>query len=1147
MQLKFKPQDFSATSGNMRLVDDVHGNTYALRLQPYAGLDFSKKCFVFPGQSAAVPEMGRDDYARHELIQKRFAVADALAAQLGVTAPSLYIESPGRVPAEEISAVQCLALFTMSVALFELLLVNNEKPALLTSHSFGEYALLVASGIASFEDMFAIVLERDRVCPPAGTAGMMIAVSGAVDEVRKALGSGPAVIANVNSLQQTVLSVSKEASADLIASLKKAKLALRVLESIPQPYHSALLADAATRLSQFVQLRKVKFSPPHTPIISSVTGQLVTADNFTADLPVKLISQQLTAPVDFVAQLNAAINFGTRNFVELAHHKVCTTWIKDTLKDTAAKVTVPAVLQAEEKTISAAQKAPKQNYDKKLVGLLNKVVSSVTGYSIAEISLNNNFQEDLGIDSIKKAQIILSFLESQGELGGKLQDGVAMSEIKNIEDVLAWYMRDKSPGQSTVADRAIARFAPAWVAAPISTFDRVLAVTDKTFAWVAVQQAATQLPPVFASVNPYDGVIFYDDGTAFDFAALLAAIQASYLEMRKTAKDFMFVYAMSSDGDPEVMAVDGFIKSVAKELGRRCRILSIADFDRAKHEPLVLDELTVPFLHTVRYDGQTRYVQKMQPCAVPTAGAVLTAPTTVAAIGGARGITLALLLGMIAAGTKNIAIMGRRPESEVVEDLVTLRAAAADKSLTVTYFAGDATRRADLDAYLKQATNQFGTIDLLINAGGVEVSALVLQQTTQAVQAQTEVKINTTKLLAELCELYPVTRVSSFASVAGEFGSPGQTVYSYANIAMTYLSEAFNRQLGRPLFTTIGWPAWNRVGMLANDDIYKQMVLAGVNFLEIPDGQRLYLEELNDASCARSVCIDLAAVMHTVGDAVLPPALDILFPGVSALRSPLPLTAWTLRNIPDLKNHMVLEHAVVPMSLNVAMFFYAGYLESGLAYTLNDVKAVSFMLLHQKESPYFLDYQRFAVDGGYGLQAEMRSNEKHVTATLLPVTAADAAAIAPYTEPDPATLMLMDSQYDVHNLGKGDFKEGFGVLSGIRADAEGRSYATLQLNPPKLRLGTDPINWLAVVIESLLQLGGVGARVLSRKANAPVSLKKVYINPNARRTPTYKAVCKCEIISDDVATGFMTAYNEDGEVFVAIQDAQVRMWGFDEK
>jgi acyl transferase domain-containing protein len=107
----------------MRLVDDVHGNSYTLRLQPYVGLDFSKKCFVFPGQSAAVPEMGRDDYARHELIQKRFAVADALAAQLGVTAPSLYIESSGRVPVEEISAVQCLALFTMSVALFELLLV----------------------------------------------------------------------------------------------------------------------------------------------------------------------------------------------------------------------------------------------------------------------------------------------------------------------------------------------------------------------------------------------------------------------------------------------------------------------------------------------------------------------------------------------------------------------------------------------------------------------------------------------------------------------------------------------------------------------------------------------------------------------------------------------------------------------------------------------------------------------------------------------------------------------------------------------------------------------------------------------------------------------------------------------------------------
>lgn len=1148
MQLKFKPQSFGALSGNTRHVEDLYGNGYDIMLQPYTGIDFSKKCFVFPGQSAAVPEMGRDDYSRHDVIQKRFAAADALAAQLGVSAPSLYVENPGRVPAGEVSTVQCLALYTMSVALFELLLVNNEKPALLTSHSFGEYAMLVASGIASFDDMFAVVLERDRVCPPAGTAGAMIAVSGTADDVRHALGGLPVDIANINSPQQTVISVGKETLKPAQDALKKAKLAVRVLDSIPQPYHCALLAAAATKLEQFVRARKIKFMPPHTPILSSVTGKIVSAETFTPDMALTLIAKQLTAPVDFVKQLHAATGYGACNFVELAHRKVCTAWIKDTLKDAAAKVTVPAILQAEDRTVAAAQKAPKQNYDKKLVGLLNKVVSSVTGYSIAEISLNNNFQEDLGIDSIKKAQIILSFLESQGELGGNLQDGVAMSEIKNIEDVLAWYMRDKDPSKGAAVDRSIARFAPAWIEAPINSVDRVLAVTAKNFAWVAVQQAATQLPPVFSAVNPFDGVILYDDGTSFDFGALLAAVQVSYLDMRKTAKDFMFVYVLRTDGEPEIMAVDGFVKSVAKELGRRCRVLEFNGFSRPTHDALVLDELTVPFLHTTRYVDQVRYVQKMLPRPPHGDNATLSAPTTVAAIGGARGITHVLLQGMIPAGTKHIAIMGRRPEADVADDLAKLRAAAGpDSDVTITYYAGDATKRADLDAYLKQATNQFGVIDLLINAGGVEVSALALQQTPAAVVAQTEVKIATTKMLADLCNVYPITRVSSFASVAGEFGSPGQTVYSYANIAMTYLSEAINRQLGRNVFTTIGWPAWNHVGMLANDDIYKQMVLAGVNFLEIPDGQRLFLEELNDTACTRSVCIDLAAVMHTVGDAVLSESLDVLFPGVTALRSPLPLTAWTLRNIPDLRNHMVLEHAVVPMSLNVAMFFYAAYLESGQAYTLNDVRALSFMLLHQKESPYFLDYQRFAVDNGYGLKAEMRSNEKHVTATLLPATAADWAAVEPYVEPDPATLMLMDSQYDVHNLGKGDFKEGFGVLSGIRADAAGRSYATLNLNPPRMRLGTDPINWLTIVVESLLQLGGVGARVLSKKANAPVSLKKVFINPNARRTNTYKAVCVCKIISDDVATGDMVAYNEDGDVFVHIQDAQVRMWGFDEK
>jgi len=60
-------------------------------------------------------------------------------------------------------------------------------PKIVTGHSFGEYAVLVVSGIISFEEMFDIVYHRDFFSPEVNSLGFMIAISVDEDEIKNIL------------------------------------------------------------------------------------------------------------------------------------------------------------------------------------------------------------------------------------------------------------------------------------------------------------------------------------------------------------------------------------------------------------------------------------------------------------------------------------------------------------------------------------------------------------------------------------------------------------------------------------------------------------------------------------------------------------------------------------------------------------------------------------------------------------------------------------------------------------------------------------------------------------------------------------------------------------------------------------------------
>ena len=172
---------------NLNKSHGYYFGSYDISIDKYSGVDFSKKCFIFPGQGIAFPGMFKEQYLDFKVIREKFDQADFLAKKFKIGKISNYIINPEKVGRKKLPIVRNLALFTLEVVLCELLISRRIIPKIVTGHSFGEYAVLVVSGIISFEEMFDIVYHRDFFSPEVNSLGFMIAISVDEDEIKNIL------------------------------------------------------------------------------------------------------------------------------------------------------------------------------------------------------------------------------------------------------------------------------------------------------------------------------------------------------------------------------------------------------------------------------------------------------------------------------------------------------------------------------------------------------------------------------------------------------------------------------------------------------------------------------------------------------------------------------------------------------------------------------------------------------------------------------------------------------------------------------------------------------------------------------------------------------------------------------------------------
>ncbi|MET8630113.1 ACP S-malonyltransferase [Kitasatospora sp. NPDC004669] len=250
--------------------------------------------FLFPGQGSQHVGMGADLYERSPFFGQVLRRAGAMVGQ--------DIEEAVLVgPAERLTETvpTQLSVLALSCALTAELDLLGLAPAVVAGHSLGEYSALVAGGWLDLDDALVVVANRAAEMADCcvATPGAMAAVLGmdpATVRTAAAEMSGTVVVANANSPRQSV--VSGESGAVRLLSgvlLERGAKAVIPLE-VHGAFHSPLMAQAEHRLAPLIA--DLPLHAGHTPLISSMTGRLVTdLDSYR-----RLLARQIAAPVEWV-------------------------------------------------------------------------------------------------------------------------------------------------------------------------------------------------------------------------------------------------------------------------------------------------------------------------------------------------------------------------------------------------------------------------------------------------------------------------------------------------------------------------------------------------------------------------------------------------------------------------------------------------------------------------------------------------------------------------------------------------------------------------------------------------------------------------------------------------------------------------------
>lgn len=282
---------------------------------------------LFSGQGSQYPGMMRrlaDELPEAAEVARR---ADAWLASEGLPPISPVMFSGAPIPSD-VFTIQAAVLVADLMA-FEVARCAGGEIAVVTGHSYGDYAALVAAGVFSLEGALFATRVRSRAITSTSVPGGMTSVPASLDEVerllREARSAGPIQVANINAADQIVVAGAPPALERLERLAARSGVEAVRLD-VPRAFHSALMASARPRLAD--GLARLPLSPPRVPFLSSVTGRLEEDPEVIR----AALVDQLTRPVEFVRQVRSLRELGANVLIECGPRGVLASLVKRTLK-----------------------------------------------------------------------------------------------------------------------------------------------------------------------------------------------------------------------------------------------------------------------------------------------------------------------------------------------------------------------------------------------------------------------------------------------------------------------------------------------------------------------------------------------------------------------------------------------------------------------------------------------------------------------------------------------------------------------------------------------------------------------------------------------------------------------------------------------
>lgn len=789
--------------------------------------DEARVAFLFSGQGAQYPGMGRDLYAVAPVFRHW---VDECAARL---APLLDRDIRELVFADDSAAARAAlndtattqpALFVIEYALAQQWMAWGIRPALLIGHSIGEYTAACLAEVFSLDAALALVAERGRLMGSL-PGGAMMSVAAAATRVIERLPAG-IDLAAVNAPELCVVAGSAEALRDLGARLADEGIASQPLH-VSHAFHSAhmdpVLGPFAERIGRATR------SAPRIPLVSNVTGTWLSDDEA---MDPGYWARHVRATVRFAAGLDTIITEAPTALLEIGPGRVLGTLARARARDHAALVlrSLPSAKEPEEglstmlqslgrlwihgsdvdwqalHTPASRRRVPLPTYpferrrhwiEADASALAHSGHSgrlpqsrwlsrlSWDGLADASADARADARRDTRADAEPHQSAIWILCASSEALAQALRDALNRTLDSDVDRAAP-----ASGRHTAIIDPAALHDPATWQRLPLGEAAQVHLVhipnTAAEHAWAAGAGDLLQAVP-----------------------RMLAALSGAALTVNVMAAGSLAL----GPGEPLSVA-HAAARGALTVLGQELPELRTRWIDIDLHHPAWAQAAAAELVHgrvpVVALRGYQRFAPRYEPVALPTP---VTPPFRDHGVylitGGTGGIGRALALHLARTYRARLALLARGADAQSPDGhaLVAAIEAAGGQAMLL---GADITHAQALDQALAAAHDRWDRFDGVIHGAGVAGDAALLpcaDTTTEAWDRIARVKEHGTQVLAEALASYQPPWVLVMSSLATVLGGLGMAAYASANIAQ----DALVHQLGQHSATrwySIAWDGW---------------------------------------------------------------------------------------------------------------------------------------------------------------------------------------------------------------------------------------------------------------------------------------------------------------------------------------------------